>query len=206
MRLYYSPGTCSLASHIVAREAGIPVDLVKVDLAAKTTGAGEDYRSINPKGSIPALLLDDGSVLTEGAVISQFIADMAPEAGLLPPAGTMARYRALEWSNFVATELHMGFGPLWRKETPPEMRVLVKDMFGMKFAYLDRHLTGRDFLFDGGFCIADAYAFTILSWARVIGIDLAKWPSLTAYVARFSLRPNVRGALAAEGLISTVAA
>lgn len=206
MRLYYSPGTCSLASHIVAREAGIPVDLVKVDLAAKTTGAGEDYRSINPKGSIPALVLDDGSVLTEGAVISQFIADMAPEAGLLPPAGTMARYRALEWSNFVATELHKGFGPLWRKETPPEMRILVKDMLGMKFAYLDRHLTGRDFLLDGGFCIADAYAFTILSWARVIGLDLAKWPSLAAYVARISLRPNVRGALAAEGLIGTVAA
>lgn len=203
MRLFYSPGACSLAPHIVAREVGIPIDLVKVDLAAKTTEADEDYRAINPKGSIPALLLDDGSVLTEGAVISQFIADLAPEVGLLPRQGTFERYRALEWLNFVATELHKSFGPLWRKETPAELRTIVKNMLGIKFAYLDGHLAGRNYLLGDSFCVADAYAFTILSWAPVVGIDLAEWPNLPAYVARVSARPNVRAALAAEGLLAT---
>jgi glutathione S-transferase len=202
MRLYYSPGACSLASHIVAREADAPVELVKVDLATKATEAGDDFRAINPKGSVPLLLLDDGFVLTEGAVISQFIADQAPEAGLLPPTGTLDRYRALEWLNFVATELHKGFGPLWRKETPAEMRTLVKDMLGLKFAYLDRQLAERDYLLDSGFCIADAYAFTVLSWAPVVGLDLAQWPNLAAYVAQIAARPNVRAALVAEGLVA----
>lgn len=201
MRLYYSPGACSLAPHIVAREAGVPIDLVKVDLATKTTEAGEDFRAINPKGSIPALLLDEGSVLTEGAVISQYIADQAPEAGLLPPARTLERYRALEWLNFVATELHKGFGPLWRKETPADMRKLVKDMIGTKFRFLDGHLTDRDYLLGDGFSAPDAYAFTVLSWAPVVGIDLAGWPNVAAYIERISARPSVRAALAAEGLL-----
>ena len=206
MRLYYSPGACSLAPHIVAREAGVPVDLVKVDLAEKTTQAGEDYRVINPKGSIPALLFDDGAVLTEGAVISQFIADQAPEAKLLPPAGTLQRYRALEWLNFVATELHKSFGPLWRKETPAEMRTLVKDMLGKKFGLIDRHLASQPYLLGDDFCVADAYAFTILSWAPVVGIDLAEWPELKSYIERIAARPHVRAALKAEGLLNTVAA
>jgi len=206
MRLYHSPGACSLAPHIVAREAGVPVDLVKVDLAAKTTEAGEDYRAINPKGSIPALLLSDGSVLTEGAVICQFIADLRPSAGLLALDGTQNRYRALEWLNFIATELHKGFSPLWRKDTSPELRATVESILCMKFAYVDRHLTGRDYLLGESFCVADAYAFTILSWAPVVGIDLSEWSNLAAYVARISVRPNVRAALAAEGLLGTVAA
>jgi len=206
LRLYYSPGACSLAPHIVAREAGVPVDLVKVDLAEKTTQAGEDYRAINPKGSIPALLFDDGAVLTEGAVISQFIADQAPEAKLLPPAGTLQRYRALEWLNFVATELHKSFGPLWRKETPAEMRTLVKDMLGKKFGLIDRHLASQPYLLGDDFCVADAYAFTILSWAPVVGIDLAEWPELKSYIERIAARPHVRAALKAEGLLNTVAA
>lgn len=205
MRLYYSPGACSLAPHIVAREAGVPVDLVKVDLATKTTEAGEDYRAINPKGSVPALLLDDGSLLTEGPVISQFIAELAPEVGLIPPLGTLDRYRTLEWLNFVATELHKGFGPLWRKETPEEFRAIVKHMLAMKFDFLELHLASRDYLLDDGFCIADAYAFTILSWAPVVGFNLAEWSGLAAYAARISTRPNVRAALSAEGLLSTVA-
>jgi glutathione S-transferase len=206
MRLYYSPGACSLAPHIVAREAGVSIELVKVDLATKTTEAGEDFRAINPKGSIPALLLDDGSVLTEGAVISQFIADQAPKTGLLPPAGTLERYHALEWLNFIATELHKGFGPLWRKETPAEMRWLAMDVLGMKFGLLDRHLASRDFLLGDDFCIADAYAFTILSWAPVVGIDLSTRPGLAAYIERIAARPNVRAALAAEGLLAVEAA
>jgi len=205
LRLYYSPGACSLASHIVAREAGVSVDLVKVDVAAKTTEEGEDYRAINLKGSVPALLLDDGSLLTEGSVISQFIADLAPEAGLIPPFGTLARYRTLEWLNFIATELHKGFGPLWRKDTPDEFRMVVKHMLAMKFDFLELHLAGREFLLAGGFCIADAYAFTILSWAPVVGIDLAEWPNLATYVQRIAARTNVRVALAAEGLTEAAA-
>ena len=200
MRLYYSPGACSLAPHIVAREAGVPIELVKVDLAAKFTESGEDFLTVNPKGSVPTLSLNDGTVLTEGVVISQFVADQSPDAGLLPSQGTIGRYRALEWLNFVATELHKGFGPLWRKETPAEIRTVVKDMLGAKFSYLDRHLAGQDFLLGDCFGVADAYAFTVLSWAPVVGIDLASWPNVAAYVDRISARPNVRAALAAEGL------
>jgi glutathione S-transferase len=202
MRLYYSPGACSLAPHIVAREAGIPIELVKVDLAAKLTESGEDFRTINPKGSVPALVLDDGTVLTEGAVVSQFLADLSPNAALLPPQGTFERYRALEWLNFVATELHKAFGPLWRKETSAEMRAIVKNVLSTKFSFLDRHLAGQDFLLSGRFGAADAYAFTVLSWAPVVGIDLAGWPNVAAYVDRISARPNVRAALAAEGLFA----
>jgi glutathione S-transferase len=202
LRLYYSPGACSLAPHIVAREAGVPIALVRVDLTTKTTEAGEDYRAINPKGSVPALLLDDGSLLTEGPVISQFIADLAPEAGLIAPFGTLDRYRALEWLNFVATELHKGFSPLWRTETPDEFRAVIKHMLAMKLDFIELQLPGRDYLLAGGFCIADAYAFTILSWAPVVGINLADWPNLAAYVERISKRPNVAAALNAEGLLT----
>jgi glutathione S-transferase len=203
LRLYYSPGACSLAPHIVAREAGISIELVKVDLAAKRTEGGEDFLAVNPKGSIPALVLSDGTILTEGAVISQFIADQSPNAGLLPAHGTIGRYRTLEWLNFIATELHKGFGPLWRKETPDEMRIAIKNMLGTKVSFLDRHLAGQDFLTADGFGVADAYAFTVLSWAPVVGIDLSSWPNVASYVDGISARPNVRAALAAEGLGAT---
>jgi glutathione S-transferase len=206
LRLYYSPGACSLAPHIIAREAGVTVDLVRVDLVTKTTDAGEEYRTINPKGSIPALLLADGSVLTEGPVISQFIADLSPEARLIPPVGTLARYRTLEWLNFVATELHKGFSPLWRKETPDEFRAITTHMLAMKFDFLEAHLADREYLLAEGFCVADAYAFTILSWAPVVGIDLAEWPKTTAYIQRIAARAQVREALKAEGLLDTVPA
>lgn len=206
MRLYYSPGACSLAPHIVAREAGVPIELVRVDLATKTTENGEDFLTINPKGSIPTLAFADGTVLTEGAVVSQFLADKAPGAGLLPAHGTFDRYRALEWLNFVATELHKSFSPLWRKDTPGEMRTILKQIVGTKLSYLDRHLASRDYLLGDHFGAADAYAFTVLSWAPVVGIDLTEWPNLADYVARISARPNVRAALAAEGLLGTVAA
>jgi glutathione S-transferase len=201
MRLYYSPGACSLAPHIVAREAGIPVEMVKVDLAAKTIEGGGDYLKINPKGSVPALALDDKVFLTEGSVISQFIADMEPDTMLMPASGTMDRYRALEWLNFIATELHKSFSPLFRGTTPPEMRTVILQLLDSKFSYLERHLADRDYLLGDRFSAADAYAFTILSWAPVVGIDLSLWPNLAAYVARISARPKVREALAAEGLI-----
>jgi len=201
MRLYYSPGACSLAPHIVAREAGVPIELVKVDLATKTTEKGEDFLSINPKGSIPTLAFADGTVLTEGAVVSQFLADKAPGLGLLPAQGSFDRYRALEWLNYVATELHKSFSTLWRKDTPAEMRTIVRKNIGTKFSYLDRHLASQDYLLGDHFGAADAYAFTMLSWAPAVGIDLANWPNLAAYAERIAARPKVRDALAVEGLV-----
>lgn len=205
MKLYHSPGACSLAPHIVACEAGISLELVKVDLAAKLTESGADYRAINPKGAVPALTTDDGAVLTEAAVVIQYLADLAPEAALLPPAGTFERYKALEWLNFIATELHKGFGPLWKPNTPAEMREIVKDNLAQRFTYLDRELSGRDYLRGESFSAPDAYAFTILGWAAHMSIDLARWPNVTSYVARIAARPKVREALIAEGLAKEAA-
>jgi glutathione S-transferase len=206
MRLYYAPGACSLAPHIVAREAGLSVQLVKVDLAARRTEGGGDYLAINPKGQVPALKLPDGLVLTEAAVLIQYLADRAPDAGLIPAAGTMERYLVQQWVNFVATELHKGFGPLWKKETPEDMRRIVKETLATKFAFLDRELAERPFLAGDGFTVADAYAFTILGWARFMSIDLARWPNLSVYVERIAARPAVREAMIAEGLIAADAA
>lgn len=205
MKLYYSPGACSLAPHIVAREAGFSPELVKVDLAAKLIESGADYRAINPKGAVPALSTDDGPVLTEAAVVIQYLADLAPEARLIPAVGTFDRYKALEWLNFVATELHKGFGPLWKPNTPADMREIVKDNLAQRFTYLDRELASRDYLLGDRFSAPDAYAFTILSWAAHFSIDLARWPNVTAYVARIAARPKVREALVAEGLIKETA-
>jgi glutathione S-transferase len=206
MRLYYAPGACSLAPHIVVREAGLSIQLVKVDLAARRTEGGGDYLAINPKGQVPALKLADGLVLTEAAVLVQYLADQAPESGLIPEAGTLERYLVQQWVNFVATELHKGFGPLWKKETPEDMRRMVKETLAGKFAFLDRELAERPYLAGDGFTVADAYAFTILGWARFMAIDLARWPNLTAYVDRIAARPAVREAMIAEGLISADAA
>jgi glutathione S-transferase len=206
MRLYFTPGTCSLAPHIVAREAGADIELVKVDLASKLTEQGDDYRAVNPKGSVPALVLDDGSVLTEAAVVIQYLADGAPESGLIPPAGTFDRYIAQQWLNYVATELHKGFGPLWHKETPAEMRRIVKEQLAAKFGFLDQELAKRPFLTGHSFGVADAYAFTILGWAKYMAIDLGRWPNLTAFLARIEARPKVRETLVAEGLAAAEAA
>ena len=206
MKLYYAPGACSLAPHILAREAGLDLDLVRVDLATKRTEAGDDFAAINPKGAVPALLLDDGSLLTEAAIVLQYLADLRPEAHLVPAHGSLERYRLLVWVNYVATELHKGFGPLWKQDTPAEMRRIVKDQLAAKFSYLDRELASRDFLAGDAFTIADAYAFTILGWAKFMAIDLARWPNLSAYVARIAARPKVREALVAEGLAEAEAA
>lgn len=202
MRLFYTPGACSLAPHIVAREAGVAFDLTRVDLATKKTESGGDYLAVNPKGSVPALALEGGQVLTEAAVLVQYIADLAPASGLIPSAGTLDRYLALEWLNFIATELHKGFGPLWRKDTPAEVRETTKETLAGKFAYLDRVLAERAYLTGDSFAAPDAYAFTVLGWAKFMAIDLGRWPNLTAYLARVAARPKVREALAAEGLLA----
>lgn len=204
MKLYFVPGTCSLAPHIVAREAGIAVDFVQVDIATKRTLTGADYRTINPKGSVPALELDDGQVLTEGPAIMQLLADLAPTSGLAPENGTLPRYRLQEWLNWISTELHKGFGPLWQKDTPAATQATAKASLAVKFGYLDRHLAASEFLMPQ-FTVADAYAFAVLGWARFFAIDLARWPNLAAYVARLGGRPSVKAALVAEGLVADAA-
>ncbi len=199
MKLYYSPGACSQAPHIALREADLAFDLVKVDLAAKRTEAGEDYYATNPKGAVPALALDDGSVLTENAVILQYIADQGG-GDLIPPFGTMARYRLLEWLNYIATELHKGFGPLWNPATPEESKQATRELLGKKFDYVQESLGDGPYLTGEQFTIADAYLFVVLGWTRIHHIDLARWPALTDLRKRVSERPAVRAALHAEGL------
>ncbi len=200
MKLYYTPGACSQAPHIVLREAGLPFDLVQVDLAAKRTESGEDYLSINPKGAVPALGLDDGSALTENAVILQYLADLAPAAGLIPDGG-IERYRLLEWVNYIATEIHKGFGPLWNPATPDAFKQTTRETLAKKFDYLQDALRDRPYIAGERFTIADAYAFVVLNWTAMHDIDLSRWPGLTAFVARVAQRPAVRAAREAEGLL-----
>lgn len=204
MKLYYVPGTCSLAPHIVAREAGIDIDLVPVDIATKRLPDGQDYRSFNPKGAVPALELSNGDVLTEGPAIVQFLADVFPEAGLAPANGTLERYRLQEWLNWISTELHKGFGPLWLKDTPQAAQAAARAGLATKFGFLDRHLATSDYLLPR-FSVADAYAFAVLGWAKFFEIDLARWPHVAAYVERLAARPGVKAALVAEGLIADAA-
>jgi glutathione S-transferase len=199
MKLYHSPGACSQAPHIALREAGLPFELVKVDLRAKTLEDGSDYRAINPKGAVPALALDDGSVLTENAAVLQYIADQEPESGLMPPFGTLERYRLLEWLNYIATELHKGFGPLFNPATTPEGRETAIGLLCGKLSYVEERLGGRDYLTGDTFTIADAYLFVILRWTRIHHIELARWPGLSEFVERVTERPAVEAALHAEG-------
>ncbi|CAO3412954.1 glutathione transferase GstA [Azospirillum doebereinerae] len=198
MKLYYKPGACSLSPHIVLREAGLPFDLVKVDLAKKTLEDGSDFLAVNPKGQVPTLGLDDGGILTEAAVTVQYIADQAPASGLIPAAGTIARYRVLEWLNFVSSELHKSFSPLFRPNTPDAYKEIAKQTLAAKFGAMDRHLEGKPYLTGETFTVADAYAFVVLGWAPRIGIPLTPWPNLEAFAARVGARPAVKDALAAE--------
>lgn len=199
MKLYYTPGACSQAPHIVLREAGARFDLVKVDLAAKRTDSGGDYKAINPKGAVPALELTDGSVLTENAAILQYVANEI--GGDLIPISGIRRYRVLEWVNFIATELHKGFGPLWKPDTPDAYKETTRETLGVRFDYLQERLGDGPYLTGPDFTIADAYAFVILNWTAMHGIDLSRWPGLTAFVGRVAARPAVQETLRAEGLM-----
>lgn len=197
MKLYYSPGACSLSPHIVLREAGLAFDAEAVDLGAKKTKSGADYKAINPKGAVPALQLDNGQVLTEGSAIVQYIADQKPATKLAPAAGTLGRYRLQEWLNYIASEIHKGFSPLFNPKATDEWKQVVKDNLAAKFDYLSKQLQGKDYLM-GAFSVADAYLFTILGWSKHLNIDLAKWPVLSQYVERVGARPAVKAALEAE--------
>lgn len=201
MKLYYFPGACSLAAHIVLREAGFQFELDKVDLATHRTENGDDFYAVNPKGYVPALLLDDGQVLTEDQVILQYLADQRPASGLAPPPGSMERYRLMEWLAFLATEVHKSFGPLWNPDSPEAARQGAIALLSRRLGYLAGHLNDREWLFGGDFTIADAYLFTLLGWCNYHKIDLSQWPVLAGYSARVSARPAVQQAMKAEGLI-----
>lgn len=201
MKLYFSPGACSLSPHIVMREAGLDVELIRVDMATKKTADGEDFTAINPHGFVPALRLDDGHVLTEGPVIIQYLADRVPDHKLAPAAGTFERLRLQETLAFISTELHKGFSPLFNKECPDAWKQVVKATLARRFTGLDATLTDQPFLLGQQFTVADAYLFTILNWTKFVGIDLAPYTHLVAFQARVAARPAVQAALEAEGLL-----
>ena len=201
MKLYYSPGACSLSPHIVSRELGIPVELKKTSTKDKTIEGGGDYWKVNGKGYVPALELDNGQVLTEGPAIVQYLADQKPESGLAPKAGSLERYRLQEWLNFITSEIHKQFSPLFRPTTPDEYKKIAKENLANRFAWLDKQLAGKDYLMGKQFTVADAYLFTVLGWTKPTQIDLSQWPNLAAYHARVAARPKVQEAMKAEGLI-----
>jgi glutathione S-transferase len=201
MKLYYSPGACSLSPHIVARELGLPVQIQKIDNKTKTIDGGGDFWQVNAKGYVPALQLDNGEVLTEGPAIVQYLADQKPESGLAPKAGTLERYRLQEWLNFITSEIHKQFSPLFRPNTPEDYKPIAKENLTKRFAWLDQQLAGKDYLMGRQFTVADAYLFTVLNWTIPTKIDLKQWPNVVAYVDRVRKRPKVKEAMQEEGLL-----
>ena len=201
MKLYYSPGACSLSPHIALLEAGLPYDLVKVDLKAKKLENGDDYLKVNPKGQVPALALDSGELVTEGPVIVQMIADKAAAKNLAPARDSAERYKLQEWLNFITTELHKNFGPMFSPVLADDAKAFFKDRVMAKFKYVDGQLAGHDYLMGTQFTVADGYLFTMLSWADRMKFDLAALPNLRAYKDRVGARPKVQEALTKEGLM-----
>ena len=205
MKLYYAPGACSLSPHIVARELGIPVELKKVNTKDKTVEDGGDYWKVNGRGYVPALELDNGEILTEGPAIVQYLADQKPEAGLAPKWGTFERYRLQEWLNFLTSEVHKQFSPLFKPNTPEDYKKIVKENIAMRFDWLEKQLAGKEYLMGKQFTVADAYAFVLIGWSKFQGIDLARWPNIAAYHKRVGARAKVQEALQAEGLLKKAA-
>ncbi len=201
MKLYYAPGACSLSPHIALLEAGMPFDLVKVDLKAKKLENGDDYLKVNPKGQVPALDIGNGELLTEGPVIVQMIADKAAGKNLAPANGSTERYKLQEWLNFITAELHKNFGPLFSPVLADDAKAFFKDRVMGKFKYVDGALAGHDYLMGKQFTVADGYLFTMLNWAERMKFDLSAMPNLLAYKARVAARPKVQEALAKEGLM-----
>jgi glutathione S-transferase len=201
LKLYYTPGACSLSPHIALREAGLPFELVQVNLAEKKLKDGGDYLAVNPKGYVPALTLQDGELLTEGALIVQYVADLKPEAKLAPALGTPSRRRLQEWLHFIATELHKAFGPVNNPKTNPELKQVLLDRLKLRFQFLASGLQGKSYLVDDVFTVADGYAFyTLRSWQKVVGPEFGDSRVLRDYLARIAARPAVQEALKVEGL------
>jgi len=199
VKLYYSPGACSLSPHIVLNEAGFKYDLEKINLGKHQTAGGADFYQVNPKGYVPTLILDNGEVLTEGSAIVQYLADQKPESKLAPQAGTMERYRLMEWLNFISTELHKGFGPLFHGDNE-ETKEKQRAQLGKRFGYIEAQLKGKHYLLGDQFTVADVYLFVMLTWASKTGIDLSQWSALKDYFARIGERPQVQATLKEEGL------
>jgi len=200
MKLFYSPGACSMSPHIALREAGLSFDLAKVDLGAKTVEGGGDFNAINPKGYVPALQLDDGQVLTEGPAIVQYIADQKPGSGLAPANGTPERYKLQSWLNFVSTEMHKPMGSMFNPAQTREWREAVQANLTRRLDWLESELSSRDYLMGDSFSVADGYLFTVLGWAPHLKFDLSKWKAVGAYSERIAKRPAVQATLKAEGL------
>lgn len=201
MRLYYSPGAASLGVHIALREAGRNFDLVRVDLRTKRTADGAEYLGMNPRGGIPALqLADHGDLLTQHAAILQYVADLAPETGLAPPAGTFARYHLQSWLELIGVELEARFEPLFEPDTPELVQQRVRARLGERFNYIGDVLQDRPYLMGGGFTVADAYLYAVLRWCERFELDLDLWPNVEQYFVHVGERPSVEAALAAEGL------
>ena len=202
MKLYYTPGACSLSPHIALLEAGLPYDLVKVDLRAKKLENGDDFLQVNPKGQVPALALDTGEMVTEGPIIIQMIADKAADKKLAPARDSNERYKLLEWLNYITTELHKNLGPMFSPVLADDAKAFFKDRAMGKFKYVESQLAGRDYLMGNQFTVADGYLFTMIMWAQDrLGFDLSGLPNLMAYKARVAARPKVQEALKKEGLL-----
>ena len=201
MKLYLKPGACSLSPHIVLQELGLAHETEVVDLAKKVTASGANFLDINPKGYVPALTLDDGSLLTEGPAIVQYLADLHPEAKLAPPNGSLARYQLQSWLTYIGTELHKNFTPFFNPAASAEMKSQAGAMLQRRFALVESELASKSYLMGEDFTVADAYLFTVTSWAKFIKFDLSAFPPLQAFQTRVAARPAVQRALKAEGLI-----
>lgn len=201
MKLYYSPGACSLSPHIALREAGLSFDLALASTKTKKLADGSDFLAINPKGQVPALQLDGGEVLTEGPAIVQYIADQAPASGLAPAAGTLARYRLMEWLNFITSELHKSFSPLFTPGTSDDAKAAAKARLMDRLGWVDTQLAGKDYLMGKQFTVADGYLFTVTNWTNFVGMDISGLTNLAAFMGRVAARPKVQEALKAEGLL-----
>ena len=199
MKLYYTPGACSQAPHIVIHELGLPYEAVKVDLGTHTLPDGSDYRAINPKGYVPTLELDDGTRITEASVIMQYLADQKP-ARVAAKFGSMERWKLMEWLAFISTEVHKGFGPLWNPKTPADVRERTVQALGNRFGLIAQTLGKQPYLTGQEFTIADAYLFVVLNWSGLHKVDLTPWPALQQFQARVAARPAVQATLKAEGL------
>ena len=201
MKLYYSPGACSLSPHIVLLEAGLPFEKIKADTKTKVMDGGGDYKTVNPLGYVPLLELDDGTRITEGPAIVQYIADKAPGKKLAPANGTPERTKLQSWLNFVTSELHKGFSPLFNPAMPEESKKIFRERLATRFAHLDKHLASSDYLMGKDFSVADAYLFVVSNWAPRVDVDLSPYANLAAFRKRMSARPAVQAAMKAEGLI-----
>ena len=200
MKLFYAPGACSHAPHILLRESGLDFTIEKVDLASKKTETGADFKKINPHGYVPALQLDNGTVVTEVAVINQYIADRVPAKKLAPANGTPERYTLQSWLNFISSEVHKQLGAMFNPATPDEYKTIVKEKLATRFDTINAHLSKQAFVLGETFSAADAYLYTVLGWTKYFAIDLAKWPAIKSFMERVAARPSAQEAAKAEGL------